>query len=181
MIWVSGIILVVLATWLLVAFPGARWVMLGLMGVAAVVVAWIVHHNERQAEIRRAQELAERDAQRKIEARLKSLIKPSELSITNLEFQEAQYPRGSFVFSADIKNNSPSHHLDTVTIAVTFHDCPGDTIDKDCLVIQQSLLQFKANVPAGQARNVSGRGEFERLPRYRTLKWDYNIAEVRAQ
>ena len=102
------------------------------------------------------------------------------IQISALEFQNVKIQpaaRDGYEFVGQIQNNSHTHTLTSVEIAITIYDCMNKSGDKDCIVIGERKESIYLLIPPKQKRSfkapIYSYGDV--LIYERELVWDYKV------
>ena len=144
-----GWLLAIVAIVLAIYSRGFRLVAAGVIVVGAVVIAYSIASSKHESEAAR---------------RL--------IPLTDVEIDDARLG-GLDHFTGRIRNSNQSHTLSSFDLKVTLRDCAPSG---QCEVVGQTNTSVYANVPPGQARDVSHYVFFSPSPRIRgRMEWSYVI------
>lgn len=169
------VVLVIIA--LVIASRAFRTAVFVLLALAVVGVVYLVQQGGKENAERQRQQLAQ-------EQRAVTSIRADELELTGVVLTKEQFDK--WVLTGLIANNSKVD-LGSIQFSVTIKDCVAS---QDCRTIGQETASTRNDdewrrkplVPSGQMRLFKTYGmDFKGMPPTSDLKWEYKVAEIRAQ
>jgi hypothetical protein len=156
MAWVFGIGFFILFLFL---FPAFRKIALIAGAIIIVIIIILIVVNDYQQKA------------------AKSLIPISKIQVSNLTLRRDF--GDSYVINGEIRNNSNSN-LTGLVATVKAYDCPGFTIDSNCIIIGEDdhvNLLLLGNVPSNQVRAIDDTYvSFSNMPAVKgNFLWAYEI------
>lgn len=160
--WTLLVILLGLAAGLLiVAFGWQRTAIavLALVAAGAVLLAW----QAREPAFPRAQK-----------------FDPSQLAIEGFTMRPSY--GGAYTATARVASRDVERTVLDFALSVTARDCAAPDADPaGCVVVGEVTRDIYAEIPPGQARDITEQFVFERMNPKGTLKFEPHVARVRAR
>jgi hypothetical protein len=170
--WLIGIGLFFGIIWLMVVSPAFRYLIL-LIG--AGIAFWIYgqfEESKKQQAQREIDNAKAAQAEAAYEAKAQSLLKPSDLSFSNVALHK--YFGDEWSLAGTVTNRG-SYELSSVSFKVKMQDCSSE-----CVTIGESPAIARVSIPAGQARAFQANVTFSALPQAPNPRWAYTITTISA-
>jgi hypothetical protein len=160
-VWLLLVVVIVFAALAVPRFGKVVLILLAVLIGLAAVGGLVLYRMDQQEKRERA--IA------------KSRIPFDEIDLVNLALQPS-YGTGSYTLVGRVRNKSARYTLSELRLQLTIRDCltPGA-----CEIVGESDERIYADVPAGQARDLSEYVHFSGLQKARgEHAWDYRLTET---